>query len=576
MPFGIGGFVNLTRQTVTEGARLLSRLFNRSSRDLYRRERIIRLGHSRSRLRLRQISEDDTIMGMRSPRLAPIIISLCFEVALGGYAVVAAGAQFKLRVESATPARFYLSDSAGKAWTAANTVVYERGNEIHFTAKQAFEVELPAGIYTLAAERGPEYRPFLATIQARDGEAKTVRVELARWIDMNRRGWYSGDLHNHRSVDQMPVLLLAEDLNLAPTLTDWIWDDAARSSPPSTGDAIRYADKTHVYSVFDKEVERLKAGPGAVDLLGLRSIIPFEGYLLYPPNETFARQARAQDGWVDLEKIVWRDAAALVALGLADFAGIVHNHFNRQGVELETDSWGMIPKWRPEFLTPAGMPLWSMEVYYRFLNCGFRLPVSAGSASGVKAAPLGYNRVYVKTNGPFEYDAWFRALKDGRSFATNGPMLFLTVDGLEPGAVLRLQEKASRRTRIRAEAVSRNPMDRLEVLFKGRTVRTASGAGKLAIDFTMDVSETGWFAARAFEKPDRTIRFAHSSPVYVESPGDAGVVADDARFFLDWIDRETAFYKDASGFREEAHREEMLALFATARRVYERLVQVGR
>ena len=45
------------------------------------------------------------------------------------------------------------------------------------------------------------------------------------------------------------------------------------------------------------------------------------------------------------------------------------------------------------------MPLWSMEVYYHLLNCGFRLPVSAGSASGVKASPLGYNRVYVKVSG---------------------------------------------------------------------------------------------------------------------------------------------------------------------------------
>jgi len=88
-----------------------------------------------------------------------------------------------------------------------------------------------------------------------------------------------------------------------------------------------------------------------------------------------------QGGYIDAEKIVWRDGAALAALGLIDFVGIVHNHFNRQDVELETDRWGMIPKFRPEFDTVAGMPLWSMEVYYRLLNCGFRLPVS-GNRSG--------------------------------------------------------------------------------------------------------------------------------------------------------------------------------------------------
>src|SRR4029453_5921409 len=107
--------------------------------------------------------------------------------------------------------------------------------------------------------------------------------------------------------------------------------------------------------------------------------------------------------YVDAEKIVWRDGAALVALGLVDFVGIVHNHFNRQDGELKTNRGGMIPKFRPEFDTVAGMSLWSMEVYYHLLNCGFRLPVSAGSASGGKGSPLGPNRVSLKVAGRFSY-----------------------------------------------------------------------------------------------------------------------------------------------------------------------------
>lgn len=479
--------------------------------------------------------------------------------------------QFKLRVRAAQPTRFYLDDSKGTAWAPDGAIAYARRDEKHFVVKNSFEIQLPAGAYTLVAERGPEYVPFRAAIEARAGEERSIDVALRRWIDMNRLGWYSGDLHNHRRPQDMALLLLAEDLNLAPTLTDWVWEDRQNSTPPQTTDAIRQVDATHIYSVLDKEVERLKHGPGAIDLLGLRSTIPFDGYLLYPPNDTFATKARAQGGWIDAEKIVWRDVAALVALGYIDFAGIAHNHFNRQDVETETDLWGMIPKTRPEFHTPAGMPLWAMDVYYRFLNCGFRLAVSAGSASGVKAAPLGYNRVYVKVPGAFGYDAWFRALKDGRSFATNGPMLFLTVDGGEPGATLRFPEKGSRRMRIHAEASSLKPMDRLEVLFKGKIIRALAGSGKLAADFTTDIGETGWFAARAFDKPDRTIRFAHTSPVYVSFPGDAGTVPKDAQFFLDWIDREMDLYRNLPGFREPAHRDAMLALFSSARKVYQEI-----
>ena len=476
--------------------------------------------------------------------------------------------EFRLRVRNAAPARYYLEDASGTMRAPPGAVVYSMRGEQHFLTPAGFEIDLPAGRYTLLAERGPEYRSFRATIDATAGGERTVDVAVERWVDMNRRGWYSGDLHNHRRPEDMPLLLRAENLNLAPTLADWIWDDRARSSAAgSAGPAVRRVDATHAFSVLDMEVERLKDGPGAVDLLGLRMRVPFDGYALYPPNDVFATRAHAQGGWVDAEKIVWRDAAALVALGHVDFAGIVYNHFNRQGVESETDSWGMIPKTRPEYRTPEGMPLWAMEVYYRLLNCGFRLPVSAGSASGVKAAPLGYNRVYVRLREPFGYESWFRALKAGRSFATNGPMLFLTVDGKEPGGAVR-----GGRVRIRAEAVSPTPLDRLEVVFNGRTIRTERGAGKLAVDFRFDAAESGWIAARAFEKPDRTVRFAHTSPVYVEAAGRrSAAVREDARYFVNWMDREMRFYERAAGFREPGHREAMLEFFASARRVFERL-----
>jgi hypothetical protein len=340
--------------------------------------------------------------------------------------------------------------------------------------------------------------------------------------------------------------------------------------PPAVADAVRQVDERHAYSVLDKEVERLEAGPGAVALLGLRSPIPFASYRLHPSDAVFARAARAQGGYVDAEKIVWRDGAALAALGLIDFVGIVHNHFNPHDVELETDRWGMIPKDRPEFHTVAGMPLWSMEVYYRLLNCGFRLPVSAGSASGVKPSPLGYNRVYVKMTGPFTYDGWFTSLKAGRSFATNGPMLFLTVGSEEPGATVR--PKAGT-VRIHAEALGPRPIERLEIVADGVVIHRVDrpdSAGRWLAEFDHPVRRNGWVVARAFEAAGKTIRFAHTSPVYI----DAGVPApagEDARFFLKWIDREMALFRALPGFRRTGDREEMLAFFQEARDVYEKV-----
>jgi len=147
------------------------------------------------------------------------------------------------------------------------------------------------------------------------------------------------------------------------------------------------------------------------------------------------------------------------------------------------------------------------------------------------------------------------------------------VDGAESGGALRFPDKSPHRVRIHAEAASLNPMDRLEVLFKGKPARVVTGTGKLVADFSTEIAETGWFAARAFEKPDRAIRFAHTSPVYAEFSGDAGIVRTDAQFFIDWIDREMAFYKNLPDFREPAHRDAMLALFSAARQVYAGLAE---
>jgi hypothetical protein len=474
------------------------------------------------------------------------------------------------------PTRVYLVDSAGKHWNPEGAITYVKHQEHHFISPGSFEIKLPPGGYSMTVERGPEYRPRTSSMDLQPGQDRDETVRLNRWIGMNQRGWYSGDLHNHRSFREMPTLLLAEDLNLAPTLTDWVWEDHPIARPPQTSQALKQVDPFHVYSVLDKEVERLVNGPGAVDLLGLKSTIPFNGYRLYPPNDRFCALAHSQGGYVDAEKITWRDSAALVGLGHVDFAGIVHNHFTRHDVDLETDEWGMIPKNRPEYRTVAGMPLWSMDVYYRFLNCGFRLAVSAGSASGVKAAPLGYNRVYVKMTDSFSYGQWFRSLKAGHSFATNGPMLFLAVNGEEPGAELHLPGSQPARLRVRAEALSAGSLQRLEILFKGRVIMTVANpdaSGRWAADFETNVSETGWIIARCFERPGNTIRFAHTSPVYVQFGRQSGLVREDAQFFIDWIDREVEFYKQEPGFKQPEHRAEVVSFFGRARGVYSKLTE---
>ena len=79
-------------------------------------------------------------------------------------------------------------------------------------------------------------------------------------------------------------------------------------------------------------------------------------------------------------------------------------------------------------------------IWYRLLNLGFRLPAGAGTDAMPNYAslhgPIGLVRVFLETGGERTPQALGDALKSGRTFVSNGPLLGLEVDGKRPGDVL--------------------------------------------------------------------------------------------------------------------------------------------
>src|SRR6202040_2829895 len=78
-------------------------------------------------------------------------------------------------------------------------------------------------------------------------------------------------------------------------------------------------------------------------------------------------------------------------------------------------------------------------VWYRLLNLGFRIPAAGGTDAMANYAtlrgPVGLNRVYASVaNGALRSDAWLDALRQGRTFATNGPLLDFAVAGTSIGS----------------------------------------------------------------------------------------------------------------------------------------------
>src|SRR5207249_1727793 len=133
----------------------------------------------------------------------------------------------------------------------------------------------------------------------------------------------------------------------------------------------------------------------------------------------------------DVEKPFWYDAPVWLASGMVDSIGIVHNHMQREGV-MSNEAWGRARD-KQRFPDPQGNGLWTQEIYYHILNCGLRIPPSAGSASGVLPNPVGYNRVYVHVGKELTNEKWWEGLRAGHSFVSNGPLLRCRANGELPG-----------------------------------------------------------------------------------------------------------------------------------------------
>jgi hypothetical protein len=223
-------------------------------------------------------------------------------------------------------------------------------------------------------------------------------------------------------------------------------------------------------------------------------------------------------------------------------------------------------------------------VWYKLLNLGFRLPAGAGTdATADYAAPIrghvGMDRVYAWVpRWPLNIEIWFEALKKGRTFATNGPLIAFTLGGQRVGDELRF-DGAQSAVPFTAKLRSIVPVDHFEVVCNGRVSETLElrGARDAAdITGTVPLRESGWCALRASSEDaeypvlDKYV-YATTSPVYVMIGGQAPRSPPDAKYFAAWIDRmidTTSLYPDWNSLAEKEY---VLKRLREAKTLYEQL-----
>jgi hypothetical protein len=404
-------------------------------------------------------------------------------------------------------------------------------------------IRLPAGDFTVACSRGPEYIPETRPVTITAADA-ALDFKLRRWIDPPSLGWYSGDHHIHaagcshyesptegvRPEDMMrhvlgEALSVASVLNWGPSYyhqRQFFEGREHKLSTPST--LLRY----------DIEISGFPSSYcGHLVLLRVREQD-------YPG----ARQIEDWPRW-DLPILKWAKAQGAVT-------GFAHSGFGLEVKSQELPNYEMpafdgiganeyimdVTHDVVDFISTVDTPyVHELNIWYHTLNCGFRTRVSGETDFPcITDDRPGAGRSYVHLPQGLTYDGWCDGVRDGRSYVSDGfsHLIDFKINGLAAGTAggeLRLDAAGTIRATARVACLmperpagvasypwtpehARIPGTReviVELIVNGLpAAKTSIVADGTLRDLTFDVGlrRSSWAALRILGS-------AHTNPVFV-------------------------------------------------------------
>ena len=455
--------------------------------------------------------------------------------------------------------------------------LYDRAqfpSEVHYfhcpAEVYACTVKVPPGKSTIHVQAGFRRKHAVLEREFPAGEVTELQVRLEdNDLPADFGQFLSADLHVHMNYGghyrSTPETLLAqqeaEDLDVVYNLLvnkeeripDIAYFKPGGGADPASGKRLLFHAQEFHTSFW-----------GHMGLLNLEDHYLLPDYAAYrhtayespwPNNGAIADLARAQGalvGYVHIadfpidppkEKVLSYELPATVAHGKVDFLEVMgfSDHHITAGI------------------------------WYRLLNLGFRLPAGAGTDAMANYAslrgPIGLVRVFLETGGERTPAALLSALKSGRTFVSNGPLVGLIVDGKRPGDALAGAGKKSVRVSLRSPF----PVDRLELVQNGRVIKSFRLTGdRTRYDWSGDVTikDGGWLVLRAFnDVPHPWVLdlypYATTSPIYLDAP--APPAPEDAAYFVAWMDRVVEAAEARGGWNSEQEKADTVAYLNAAR-----------
>lgn len=483
-----------------------------------------------------------------------------------------------------TPARLTVrvgdkSYAPDDAWMHGNEVFNREAQKFetyYFHSPGEVKVTVPVGEVKITAWKGFR-KANDATVAVKAGEEKEIAFSWAPSTIPSYHGtWKSADVHVHMNYgghyrntpEHLALQAKAEDLDIVYNLVvnkeqripdiEYFSVDPDNASDEQT--LIMHGQEYHT-SFW-----------GHMGLLGLTSNYLLPGYVgythtgaesPYPSNAVVADIAHDQNGIVgyvhpfetepDLSQPTSFSLPVDVALGKVDYyeaVGYSDHHI-------------------------------SAGVWYKLMNCGFRLtPVGGTDAMANYSSlrgPVGLTRAFVKMEEGDErplHEKFIEGVKKGKTFASNGPMLGFALDDQEPGGDIALSKKG--KLNYKGFVRSSVPIDKLEIIQNGKVVKTITLSGdRTTVDFTgtLNIANSSWVLLRAYSAPNPEVLdiypYATTNAVFVSVDGQPIHSTESAAYFLTWIDRIEEAASAVTTWNTEAEKVRVMSNIKEARKVFE-------
>ncbi|HET6443560.1 MAG TPA: CehA/McbA family metallohydrolase [candidate division Zixibacteria bacterium] len=433
-------------------------------------------------------------------------------------------------------------------------------------------LNLPLGKVYIEVSKGFEIRPWRMVFDV-TSDTEEITIEIKKVLPWREKGWVSADTHVH-FLSPISALLegSAEGVNVINLLaSQWgeLMTDVGDFDGKTTWGSLEAGgDGEYLVRVGTENRQHVM---GHISLLG------YQGQIIAPmttggPDESalgdpieillteWARQCKKQGGLVVVPHFPNPRAEHAASIVSDDVDAI------------EMTSWGNLY---------AGIDPYSLSDWYRYLNCGYAVPVVGGTDKMSANTAVGTVRTYarINPNERFNYETWMAAVRQAETFVTYGPLLEFSVDGQPMGSQIQMSSTGGNLEVHWQVASATIPMTRVELVINGEIRESAPVSSEIGSGhWSVKIDKSAWLAllVRGHYPDKPEIIAAHSSAVMIHVQGSPMFAAADALTILEQIEGAQA-YLDSVGTRAEdiAYKRMRLVLQASHRSLHNRMHQLG-